>query len=400
MGQPDMVSAEDGIRRARALLDLRRAPEAARALHGVLAQDPGNSLAHAYLALALSYQDRWEEASDAAAEAIRLAPDTWFPHYIAGQVHHRARRPYEALPPIQVALALNPEWAPLWELLARVRLSAGQYGEAVAAARQALALDPEDADPATLLALALTGLGQAPDARAAAARALALDPENANAHLALGRLELAHGDPARAADAFREVLRLAPGFDDARDLLVLALKRRNPLHRALTRVRERNRGGWRLLLLLPAVPPIILVFVVIALLHWAAWLAEAWATLRLHLGVRTRLLLPAAEARTAALSWALAIIGLTTLVTGIALGHEPLGTAGFAVMALVTPLQEAAHTSARRGRALLYGWAALLAATVVTSAALASGQTLGLLGAYAALGTIWIAGGVRRLVTR
>ncbi|MFI6297260.1 tetratricopeptide repeat protein [Nonomuraea sp. NPDC050790] len=400
MDQPQAVSAQEGLQRARALLDLRRAPEAAKELHGVLAQDPGNSVAHAFLALALSYQDRWEEAAGAAAEAIRLAPDTWLPHYMAGQVHYRARRLQEALPPIRTALALNPEWPPLWELLGKVQLSAGRYEESAASARHALALDPEDADPAALLAHALTGLGRWQEAREAAEGALALDPEHAGAHLALGRAELAHGDPARAAAAFREVLRLAPGFDEARDLLVLALKRRNPLHRALARVRERYRGGWRLLFLLPAVPPIILVFVVIALLHWAAWLAEAWATLRLHLGARTRLLLTATEARTAALTWALAAAGLATLAAGLALGHAPLGMAGVAVMALVTPLQEAAHTSARAGRAILYGWAALLAAAVVTSAALPSGQTLGLAGAYAALATIWIAAGVRRLVTR
>ncbi|WP_181019589.1 tetratricopeptide repeat protein [Nonomuraea typhae] len=391
------MSTETGLQRARALLDLGRGAEAARELYGVLAEEPEHPVAHAYLALALRAQRRYAEAAASAAEAIRLAPDHWFGHYVAAQVHLAAGQAGPALPAADAALALNPDWAPLWELRARILLSSGRPADAADAARRALALDPEDPDPAALLAMALTQLGRGAEALGAARDALRLDPESPNAHLALGRAELAHGDPARAAGAFREVLRLAPGFDDARDLLVVALKRRNPLYRALDRFRGRYRGGWRLVLLLPAVPPLIVVFVVIAVAHWAAWLAEAWATLRLHLGARTRLLLAGSEARVAVLCWSLCGLGLAALVAGIALGHEPLGTAGVAVMALVTPVQEAAHTSARAGRAVLYGWAALLALAAAVSAALPAGQTPGLLCAYAALATIWVATLARRL---
>ncbi|MFD0887674.1 hypothetical protein ACFQ08_24300, partial [Streptosporangium algeriense] len=69
------------------------------------------------------------------------------------------------------------------------------------------------------------------------------------------------------------------------------------------------------------------------------------------------------------------------------------------VTALVTPVQEAAHTGSRLGRLLLYGWAALLALAVVTSLFLAS-TTVALLTVYASLATIWPASVLRRLTRR
>ncbi|WP_336207282.1 tetratricopeptide repeat protein [Nonomuraea sp. LPB2021202275-12-8] len=391
-----MVAATGSIERARTLLELRRPADAERELRGVLAQDPQHATAHSFLALALVGQGNAADAVAEAHEAVRLAPDHWFPHYVAGHVHYRTRRPDQAMEAIRASLALSPEHAPTWSLLARTHMLKGQWREMADAAGRGLALDPEQSEPASLLSLAHTALGEAEPAQAAAEQAVRLDPENATAHLVYGRAALAFGDPRRAADAFREVLRLDPGFDQARDLLVVALKQRNPIYRWLARLQGRFRGGWRLLFLLPAVPPVIAVFVLIALLHWAAWLAEAWTTLRLARAKATQLLFEGADARVAVLSCCLAVVGAAGLAAGIALGQEAVGTAGVAVMALVTPVQEAAHTGSSRGRAVLYGWAGLLALAIATSVVVASvGPAL--LSAYAALATIWVASGVRRL---
>ncbi|MDP9864130.1 MULTISPECIES: tetratricopeptide repeat protein [Streptosporangium] len=397
-----MVTVQATLERARSLLDLRRPVEAARELRGAITHDPQHPTAHALLAVALIEQGEVAEAAAEADEAVRLAPDFWFTHYTAGQVYYRAHRPDRALPAVEASLALAPEHANTWELLARVRVQSDQWAEAAQAARQGLRIDPQDSDLVSLLAVALVMLGDAAEARPAAALAVRLNPESATAHLVYGRAELAFGDPRRAAEAFREVLRLDPSFDHARDLLVLALKRRNPLYRVLTRLRGRFRGGRRMALLLPMAPPLIAVFVLIAVLHWAAWVAESWATLRLHRGRTTRLLLEGAQARVAVLCCVLPVAGALLLASGVASGLEAVGTAGAAVMALVTPVQEAAHTGSRRGRSVLYGWAALLALAIVTSLVLAAspatagtGVTVALLSAYAALATIWGATAVR-----
>ncbi|MFF4416026.1 tetratricopeptide repeat protein [Streptosporangium sp. NPDC001559] len=391
-----MTTAQVALERARGLLGLNRPVEAARELRGAIAEDPQHPTAHALLAIALVEQGEVTEAAAEAGEAVRLAPDSWFTHYAAGQVHHRSGRADRALPAVTASLELNPEYAPIWELLARVHIRSGRWSEAAGAARQGLRIDPEDPDLASLLAVALVMLGDAAEAVPAAALAVRLDPESAAAHLAYGRAHLAFGDPGVAADAFRETLRLNPGFDHARDLLVLALKRRNPLYRMLTRLRGRFRGGLRLALLLPLAPPLIAVFVLIAVLHWAAWTAEAWVTLRLYRGRTTRLLLEGAQVRVAALCCALPVAGAALLTSGVLTGLETVGTAGAAVMALVTPVQEAAHTGSRPARLFLYGWAILLALAVVASLVLAT-TAVALLTAYASLATIWLATAPRRL---
>ncbi|MEO3806223.1 tetratricopeptide repeat protein [Nonomuraea sp. B1E8] len=389
-----MTTTGDPLERARTLLQLRRPADAERELRGVLAQEPQYATAHAFLALALVQQGNAAEAVEESDEAVRLAPDHWSTHYVAAQVHHRARRPAAALAAATTALRLNPEHPPIWEQLARAHMLAGQWRQMADAAQRGLAIDPEDPDLVSLLSLACTQLGDAQPARAAAAHAVRLDPESAAAHLAYGRAELAFGDPRRAAEAFREVLRLDPGFGHARDLLVAALKQRNPLYRWLAAVRGRFRGGWRLLFLLPAIPPVILVFIVVALLHWAAWVAEAVTTLRLARGKATQLLFEVVESRVAVLCCGLVAVGAVALGLGIVLGSEPLGTAGVGAMALVTPAQEAAHTGSEPRRRILYGWAVLLALALVVSVVIAS-VGVAMLSLYACLATVWVAAGVR-----
>jgi len=391
-----MTTSAQSLERARTLLTMSRPADAERQVRGVLTEEPHHPTAHAFLALALSQQGRHDEARDAAHEAVRLAPEHWFPHYVAGQVHLRARRPDEAVAAAEAALAVAPEQASVWELLARAHVPMGRWPQVIEAARRGLAVDPQQPDLVGLLSLAHTALGEAEPARATAAHALRLNPESATAHLVHGRAALAFGDPRVAADAFRQVLRLDPGFDQARDLLVRALKAGNPLHRALSRLRSRFRGGWWMVCLLPVLPPVIAFFVLIALLHWAAWISEAVTTLRLARAKSTRLLFEGVESRLALLCCCLLAAGATLLGLGIGLGQEVVGTAGAGVMALVTPVQEAAHTGSRGGRKVLYLWAFLLAVAMIW-AMVAGSMGPAMLSLYAALATIWVAAGVRRV---
>ncbi|MFI7129010.1 tetratricopeptide repeat protein [Nonomuraea sp. NPDC050153] len=390
------MNTHDSIQRAATLLQMRRPADAERELRGVLAEQPDHFTAHSLLGLALVQQGRTAEGVSEAEEGVRLAPDQSYPHYIAGQVYLRIQRPDLAVTAARTSLSHNPESASTWELLTRAHLRLGQHREAVGAAHRGLAIDPQDSDLVSLLALAHVELREVEPARAAAADAVRLDPESSTAHLAYGHAALVSGDAKTAAAAFREVLRLDPGFDPARDLLVTALKQRNPLYRILSNLRGRFLGGWRMVFLLPAVPPLIAVFVLIAVLHWAAWVAEAVTVLRLARAKATKLLFEGVEARVAIASCALLAAGVGVLALGIALGHDALSTAGAAVMALVTPVQEATHTGSARGRRVLYGWAGLLAVAIVASVILGSPGGA-LLAVYAGLGTIWPAAGVRRL---
>ncbi|MGI5285645.1 tetratricopeptide repeat protein [Nonomuraea polychroma] len=395
MDQGQVVKVDDAIGRARTLLRLRRPADAERELRGVLAVEPQQDMAHCLLAIALVDQGKAAEAVATAQEAVRLVPGHWYPHYVAGQVYYRIGLADPAIAAAEASLAQSPEQASAWELLTRAHMIKGQWRRMAEAAQRGLAADPELPDLVSLLSMAHTKLGEAEPARAAAAQAVRLDPESATAHLAAGRAALAFGDPRAAAESFREVLRLDPGFGPARDLLVTALKQRNPLQRMLSNLRRRYLGGWRLVFLLPVAPPLIAVFVLIALLHWAAWVGESVTVLRLARARATKLLFEGVEARVAVACCALVLAGAGVLALGIALGQEAVGTAGVAIMALVTAVQETTHTSSPRGRVVLYGWTGLLVVAIATSMA-ADLPALALLGTYAGLGTIWVAAGVRR----
>lgn len=384
----------DPIQRARTLLQMRRPADAERELRGLLAQEPHDVNGHAMLALALIEQRQVAEAVEEAHEAVGLAPDQWFPHYAAAQVYYRARRPDEAMAAIRAALDLQPEYAPTWELLSRTHMLKGEWQLMTGAARRGLEIDPQDSDLVSLLALAYVNLGEAGQADAAAAHAVQLDPESPTAHFVYGLAVLRFGDPRRAAEAFREVLRLDPGNGQARDLLVAALKQRNPLYRWLSRLRGRFPGGWRLIFLLPAIPPVIVIFILLAFLHWVAWVAESWTTLRLARARATRLLFEGVEARVAVVSCCLVVVGAVLLGLGLAMGWDAVATAGPAVMSLVTPAQEAAHTGSPGRRAALYGWAGLLGVAAAVSV-IVSAPAVALLGMYAALATVWLATLVR-----
>ncbi|WP_043623919.1 tetratricopeptide repeat protein [Nonomuraea candida] len=388
------MKVADPIQRARTLLHMRRPADAERELRGLLAQQPEHVLGHALLGLALIQQARADEAVQEAYEAVRLGPDQWFPHYAAAQVHYRAHRAGDAMAAVRAALDLQPQHAPNWELLARVHMLRGEWARMAEAALRGLSIEPEYGDLVALLSLACTNLGDTGQATAAAAHAVLIDPESTLAHFVQGRAALRAGDARRAADSFREVLRLDPGFGVARDLLVTALKQRNPVYRRLSALRGRFPNGWRLIFLLPAVPPVILVFFLLALLHWVAWVAEAWTTARLARGRTTRLLFEGAEARVSAACLGLVAVGAVLLGLGIGLGLEPVGTAGVGLMALVTPVQEAAHTGSPRVRKILYGWAGLLAAAVAVSVATAT-PVVAVLTVYACLLSVWIASRLR-----
>lgn len=397
---PDAVAE-----RARMLLRMGREEAAERELRGALAVDPLHVVSHSLLALTLVTRGAVDEALAEAGEAVRLAPEHWFPHYMAGQVLYYADRPEEALRAARAALAIDLDQVQIWELLARLHGEREEWPLMAEAARRGLALDPHGSRLVSFLAVALGELGDREQALAVAGDAVRLDPEAPLAHLVYGRVLLAFGSARDAARAFREVLRLDPGMDQARELLVVALKRRNPLYRAVSRL-PGSLGSWRVLALLPLISPLIAIFVVIAVAHWAMWVAESLVTLRLARGAYNRLLFRRGELRSAVLCGAVLAGGTALLVLGVTLSHPVTGVAGAALLALVTPIQEAAYTASPLARKILTGWAGALALVIAVSLALSVPWPariptgVPLLAMWAGLGTIWVAAAVRRLFGR
>ncbi|WP_433685994.1 hypothetical protein [Nocardia sp. CA-119907] len=388
--------------RARTLL--HRRPEAAEhQLRVALMRDPEHVISRAVLALALSHQAKHVAAVTEAKKAIQLAPNWWYPHYVAGCVLHQADREADALRAAQAALQIDPTVPRIWILLAWVHLAREEWWLSVQAARQGLTYDPHDSELVGIMTMALSEIAEAPGAMANAAEAVRLGPKEPLAHLAYGFAALAIGDTGNAASAFREALRLDPSMDLARRQLIEALKQRNPVYRKLFRVLKGMDQPWLpLAVLIPFCG-------ILSVVYWVLWTADALLTWRLSRDRCHRRLLRGDERRAAQLSVLSLAGGAVMLAGGMIFSHPGTGIAatGLAMLALVTPIEETFATTTQPARRILGYWTASLAAALLvllgisvlptTPDALGSNPVFVML---AALVSVWVAAAIRWVFKR
>lgn len=205
------------------------------ALRASLADDPGQSEAHAYLALCLYHVDRPEESLREADEAIRSDPASSLGHHARALALQESGRLREAESSAREAIGLAPDVAGHRVLLAGLAIRRCRWGEALEAADEGLTIDPEDDSLRNMRAMALTQLGRKAEAAATLGSALADDPENALTHANQGWTFLHRDDPEAALVHFREALRLDPTSEWARAGIVEALKARHLVYRLLLR---------------------------------------------------------------------------------------------------------------------------------------------------------------------
>lgn len=216
MSQPpeDAPSIADALaRRAGYYAEAGQHGRAEEQLRRALALAPDDPLLHHRLSMALSYQDRDEEAEYEARETLRLLPDS------AGARMHLARllmdrgAHVEAELALVEALRLEPELSHAWLVYGLLMFKTGHLAKAEQLLRRSLALAPEDATAHAYLGLVLADAKRVGDARAMGAAGVALDPGDAGGHALLGRSLLLSGRPWAARAALREALRLDPSND-------------------------------------------------------------------------------------------------------------------------------------------------------------------------------------------
>lgn len=310
----------DPLAPARRLIGQGRADLAERELRGVVADDPGNGMAHALLAACLSDNGSATEALAESEEALRRLPSHPSVWRIRSVILRRAGRHQEALAAANEALRLAPGEAVGFIRRAEARSAGGDPKGALVDIDAALAIDPANARGHDLKARLLTVLGRSKEAEAAGREALRLAPEGAGAHAALGWQLLHAGDGARAQGEFREALRLDPLMDWARLGLVESLKARNPAYRLvlrlllwMTRARAARRGslvgaviGIQIAkvvaiddpTLRPYLAPLLIAYFLLLL---ATWTARPLFNATLRLSRDGRYLLTAVERRESAL---------------------------------------------------------------------------------------------------
>ncbi len=282
------------LTRAQLLYHQSRFDLAEAEVRGVLAESPHDPAAHALLALCLVHQEKLDEAQEAAEQAIVLEPGWPYPHYCRSIIlEHRNRLP-EAEASAREAIQLAPLDPDYTAQLAATLFRQEKWQAAYDAAMEGLAHDAEHKASNHLRTMALTKLGRQADAVASVDEALRRNPDDALAHTNKGWALLHQRKPREALEHFRESLRIDPTYDYAKAGIVEALKAKNPLYRwmlayFLWMSRLSQRARWGVVLggyfgyqlarslassnpsLSPWLMPIIIAYIVFALLTWYAY---------------------------------------------------------------------------------------------------------------------------------
>jgi adenylate cyclase len=150
-----------------------------------LALESGLAEAHASQALALSLEQRYEEATTEFEKAIALDPNSFEGHYFYARACFAQGKLERAAALFERAAEIKPDDYQSVCLLVQIYRSLGRDGEKESAARRGieraereLTLHPDNPRPAYLGATALVTLGQNDRAKEWLARTLAIDPDD------------------------------------------------------------------------------------------------------------------------------------------------------------------------------------------------------------------------------
>ncbi|HEY5041793.1 MAG TPA: tetratricopeptide repeat protein [Verrucomicrobiae bacterium] len=282
------------LERALLLYQQSRHDLAEAELRQSLAAEPQDAYAHALLALCLAHREKFQEATDEARQAVHLAPDFSFAHFVLAHVFYDRNRFPEALAAINEAIRLNPEDADQYALLANIQMQERRWPSALNAAEQGLQFDPEHVGCTNLRAMAMVKLGRKAEAGRTIGAALSKNPDNSLTHANQGWTLLEKGDPKKAAEHFREALRLNPQNEWARQGIIEALKARNIIYALMLKYflwmsKFSRRGQWGIILagyfgnrilavvasenpgLAPWILPLRILYVTFALMTWLAY---------------------------------------------------------------------------------------------------------------------------------
>jgi len=188
-----------------------------------IARNPACWMAHNNLAMALTYAGRVEEAVPHLEAALQLKPD--YPEALnnLGDDLTRLGRPEAAIPRLERALELQPNYATAHRNLGLALATSGRPAEAITHFEQAVRLNPRDADAELKWAIGLMLTERFPEAVPHFEQAVALDPASTEIRTTYGRALMRAHQPAAALAQFSEVLGLNPADAEAHLNLALAL---------------------------------------------------------------------------------------------------------------------------------------------------------------------------------
>ena len=172
----------------KALLQLRRLPEAIERLSRVVKLAPGEADGYNDLGSALHDLGRVDEALTSYRRAVTLNPRSSEAHSNLGRVLCDLMRHEEAAACCRQAIDLNPASAVAHNNLGYALSGVGRPAEAEACYRQSLALKPDYLEALINLGSRCRDLGRWAEAKAGYRLAVQIHPNSGIAHNALGRL--------------------------------------------------------------------------------------------------------------------------------------------------------------------------------------------------------------------
>jgi tetratricopeptide (TPR) repeat protein len=188
-----------------------RIDEAERIYRWLIAVNPRQGLALAFLGIAAAQRGNPEEALQLLDRSIRIDPRQPVVHFNRGNVLRDLARWKDALQSYGRALALAPEMAEAHYNRGIVLRRLERPAEALESYDRALALAPRHAQAHVNRANVLADLGRREEALAGYTQALALEPGIAAVHANRGSILMELDRPAEAAEDFRIAVEREPG---------------------------------------------------------------------------------------------------------------------------------------------------------------------------------------------
>jgi tetratricopeptide (TPR) repeat protein len=222
---PALPTSKDWIERSRLLIQLNRNREAEVELRQALSIDPDSADAHSLLAVSLANQAQQarmtrseqsrilKDALSESRQAVHLGPDLPYSHYAMAWVCLRRLDFTPAIKSINEALRLAPRYAPYHTMKVRILARNNRWKEALETANKGLSIDPAQIELINWKGVALFVLRRYNEARQTIEYSLSQDPEAEMAHATRGWLLLMNKKPGEALLAFREALRIEPGYE-------------------------------------------------------------------------------------------------------------------------------------------------------------------------------------------
>ncbi len=224
-------------------------------------RDRGDERSRLALAEALAASGRVDAAERLLLETIELLPESAQAYYRLGRLYHSNARIPEAVAAFTASAgrAVLVGRDSLYETIAALRVSEGEFGGAIAACRLELAVNPNNGPAHRRVGDLYAQEGRLAEALGEFAAALMIDPADADAHASRAQTMLRLSRFAEAEAAARAAVTLRPSHEAAQYALGTALMRTGKTvaglaaleeyERLQAQTRARDEAAWQLKLL-------------------------------------------------------------------------------------------------------------------------------------------------------